>query len=274
MKNITRKQAITLVVLVCVLFIVIAVQYFYRPVLKKKSELQEKVESMELVAEDMKMLAAYYSIDAISYKEMKEELAKKRSEFLPLMKNSQQDDMITNMLVSSNISIESSNISELQKETVRVSCAVDSGNEDSVDGYSSLAMYPEGGKVISGDDSYVTLEYETGEYSREIYYSVSGKYEDIIGFLKKVYTQKSMEISRFYFNSGDLNQMIAVEEPANEETAEDNADGEEGEGSSLPTIGSVKKTEKIISNSVYKAGIGVKVHMYDRDFDLVSRTDY
>ena len=120
MKNITKKQMITLTVLVSVLVLVIAVQYFYRPVLEKKSELADKVENMTMVYEDMKMLAAYYSIDAVSYKEAKEELAKKRSEFLPFMENSQQDDMITNMLVASNISIESSELSELVKEPVTV----------------------------------------------------------------------------------------------------------------------------------------------------------
>ena len=163
MKNITKKQMITLTVLIAVLVLVIAVQYFYRPVLEKKSELADKVENMTMVYEDMKMLAAYYSIDAVSYKEAKEELAKKRSEFLPFMENSQQDDMITNMLVASNISIESSEISELVKETVRVECAVDKEKEESVDGYSAIAMYPEGGKVVSDDGDYVSLQYETGE---------------------------------------------------------------------------------------------------------------
>ena len=156
MKNITKKQMITLTVLIAVLVLVIAVQYFYRPVLEKKSELADKVENMTMVYEDMKMLAAYYSIDAVSYKEAKEELATKRSEFLPFMENSQQDDMITNMLVASNISIESSEISELVKETVRVECAVDKEKEESVDGYSAIAMYPEGGKVVSDDGDYVS----------------------------------------------------------------------------------------------------------------------
>lgn len=261
MKNITKKQMITLTVLVAVLVLVIAVQYFYRPVLQKKSELADKVENMTMVYEDMKMLAAYYSIDAVSYKEAKEELAKKRSEFLPFMENSQQDDMITNMLVASNISIESSEISELVKETVRVECAVDKEKEESVDGYSAIAMYPEGGKVVSDDGAYVSLQYETGECTREIYYNVSGRYEDIISFLSKVYNQKSMEISRFYFNSGDLD---AVYESGSEEEVSE----------SIPTIGEIVKTGKIVSNSIYKAGIGIKVHMYDRNFDLISRTDY
>ena len=43
MKNITKKQMITLTVLIAVLVLVIAVQYFYRPVLEKKSELADKV---------------------------------------------------------------------------------------------------------------------------------------------------------------------------------------------------------------------------------------
>lgn len=274
MKNITKKQMVTLIILVCVLILVIAVQYFYRPVLKKKAELQDKVDSMEIVYDDMKMLAAYYSIDAVTYGEMKDELAKKRSEFLPLMKNSEQDDMITNMLVASNISIESSDISELVKETVRISCAVDKGKEESVDGYSSIAMYPEGGKVVSGDESYVTLEYETGECSREIYYSVTGKYEDIIAFLNKVYAQQSMEVSRFYFNSGDLNAVKTETVYNEEEYSEDEEYSGEEADDVIPTIGGIVKTEKIISNSVYKAGIGIRVHMYDRDFDLVSRSDY
>ena len=239
MKNITKKQMITLTVLIAVLVLVIAVQYFYRPVLEKKSELADKVENMTMVYEDMKMLAAYYSRDAGSYK----------------------DDMITNMLVASNISIESSEISELVKETVRVECAVDKEKEESVDGYSAIAMYPEGGKVVSDDGDHVSLQYETGECTREIYYNVSGRYEDIISFLSKVYNQKSMEISRFYFNSGDLD---AVYESGSEEEVSE----------SIPTIGEIVKTGKIVSNSIYKAGIGIKVHMYDRSFDLVSRTDY
>ena len=159
------------------------------------------------------------------------------------------------------ISIESSEISELVKETVRVECAVDKEKEESVDGYSAIAMYPEGGKVVSDDGDYVSLQYETGECTREIYYNVSGRYEDIISFLSKVYNQKSMEISRFYFNSGDLD---AVYESGSEEEVSE----------SIPTIGEIVKTGKIVSNSIYKAGIGIKVHMYDRSFDLVSRTDY
>ena len=33
-------------------------------------------------------------------------------------------------------------------------------------------------------------------------------------------------------------------------------------------------TDKIIENTIYTAGVGVKVHMYDRNFDLVPREDY
>lgn len=268
MKNVTKKQMITLIVLIGVLIMVIAVQYFYRPVINEKNEYAKKVQSMTMVYDDMKMIAAYYSIDAVSYKEAKAELAKKRSDFLPLMKNSQQDDMITNMLVASNISIESSEISDLVTETINIECAVDKEQEESADGVSTMAMYPEGGKVVTDEGDYVVLQYETGECTREIYYNVSGRYEDIIGFLKKVYDQKSMEISQFYFNSGNLDSLIAADQPENPEEyiSED--------GTVIPTIGSVKKTQKVISNTIYKAGIGIKVHMYDRDFDLISKSDF
>ncbi|MBR6837733.1 MAG: hypothetical protein IKM72_17255 [Oscillospiraceae bacterium] len=280
MKNITKKQMITLIVLVIVLILVIAVQYFYRPLLEKKKELNDKVSSMSLVYADMKMLAAVYSIDNVSYKEAKEELHKRRSELREVMSNSAQDKLLTDMLVSYHLSIESSQIEKLEKEKVRVECAVDKENEESVDGYSSISMYPRGGRVVSDEGDYVSLEYDTGECSREIYYNISGKYSDIIGFLRHIHSMKGMEISRFYFNSGDIDALIATADAgdsAESEKAASESDkaSEENENASdtetsLPTIGNIKKTYSIIDNSIYKAGVGIKVHMYDRSFDLVS----
>jgi hypothetical protein len=267
---------ITLVVLVIVLILVIAVQYFYRPLIEKKNELNDKVESMSLVYSDMQMMAAVYSIDNISYGEAKDELAKKRSELREVMTNSAQDKLLTDMLVSYHLSIDSSQISVLEKEKIRIECAVDKENEDSVEGYSSISMYPQGGKVVSDEGDYISLEYETGESSREIYYNISGKYSDIVGFLKHIQNMKGMEISRFYFNSGEIDEMIAVEDTKTEETSssENAAEGTDTDSEeSLPVIGNVKKTESIIDNSIYKAGIGIKVHMYDRSFDLVSSTE-
>ncbi|WP_044973711.1 hypothetical protein [Ruminococcus sp. HUN007] len=277
MKNITKKQMITLIVLVVVLILVIAVQYFYRPLIEKKKTLNDKVSSMSLVYADMKMLAAVYSIDNISYEEAKAELHKKRSELREVMSNSAQDKLLTDMLVAHHLSIESSQIEKLEKEKVRVECAVDKENEDSVEGYSSISMYPRGGRVVSDEGDYVSLEYDTGECSREIYYNISGKYSDIIGFLRHIHSLKGMEISRFYFNSGDIDALIAADEAENsgEQENESTASGDSGsaEGDnekSLPTIGNIKKTDSIIDNSIYKAGVGIRVHMYDRSFDLVS----
>jgi hypothetical protein len=271
MKNITKKQMITLTVLVCVLILVIAVQYFYRPLLEKKTELADKVDSMSMVYSEMQMLAAVYSIDNITYEEAKDELHKQRSELRDVMTNSAQDKMLTDMLQSFHLSIESSDISLLEKDKIRVECAVDKENEDSVDGYSSISMYPKGGKVVSDEGDYVSLEYETGECSREIYYNISGKYSDIIGFLRHVQTMKGMEISRFYFNSGDIDSLTATDDTETTEAASDeNSESDSDSENTLPTIGKVKKTDSIISNSIYKAGVGIKVHMYDKSFDLVS----
>ncbi|MBP0976740.1 MAG: hypothetical protein J6P89_00995 [Oscillospiraceae bacterium] len=156
-------------------------------------------------------------------------------------------------------------------------CAVDKKNEKSVDGYSSISMYPRGGRVVSDEGNYVSLEYDTGECSREIYYNISGRYSDIIGFLRHIHSMKGMEISRFYFNSGDIDALIATadaEDSGESENTPSGSDKESEENSdtetSLPTIGNVKKTYSIIDNSIYKAGVGIKVHMYDRSFDLVS----
>ena len=271
MKNITKKQMITLTVLVCVLILVIAVQYFYRPLLEKKTELADKVDSMSMVYSEMQMLAAVYSIDNITYEEAKDELHKQRSELRDVMTNSAQDKMLTDMLQSFHLSIESSDISLLEKDKIRVECAVDKENEDSVDGYSSISMYPKGGKVVSDEGDYVSLEYDTGECSREIYYNISGKYSDIIGFLRHVQTMKGMEISRFYFNSGDIDSLTATDDTETTEAASDeNSESDSDSENTLPTIGKVKKTDSIISNSIYKAGVGIRVHMYDKSFDLVS----
>ncbi|MBR6924460.1 MAG: hypothetical protein IKH50_08000, partial [Oscillospiraceae bacterium] len=89
-----------------------------------------------------------------------------------------------------------------------------------------------------------------------------------------------MEISRFYFNSGDIDSLIATADAGDSAESEKAASGsekasEENENASdtetsLPTIGNIKKTYSIIDNSIYKAGVGIKVHMYDRSFDLVS----
>ena len=256
MKNITKKQMITLTVLVCVLILVIAVQYFYRPLLEKKTELTDKVDSMSMLYSEMQMLAAVYSIDNITYAEAKDELHKQRSELRDVMTNSAQYKMLTDMLQSFHLSIESSDISLLEKDKIRVECAVDKENEDSVDGYSSISMYPKGGKVVSDEGDYVSLEYETGECSREIYYNISGKYSDIIGF---------------YFNSGDIDSLTATDDTETTEAASDeNSESDSDSENTLPTIGKVKKTDSIISNSIYKAGVGIKVHMYDKSFDLVS----
>ena len=269
MKNITKKQMITLTVLVCVLILVIAVQYFYRPLLEKKSELTDKVDSMSMVYSEMQMLAAVYSIDNITYAEAKDELHKQRSELRDVMSNSAQDKLLTDMLQSFHLSIESSDISLTEKDKIRVECAVDKENEDSVDGYSSISMYPKGGKVVSDEGDYVSLEYETGECSREIYYNISGKYSDIIAFIRHIQTMKGMEISRFYFNSGDIDNLTATDDTA-EVNSDETSEGDTDSENTLPTIGKVKKTDSIISNSIYKAGIGIKVHMYDKSFDLVS----
>jgi cell division protein FtsL len=268
MKNITKKQMITLIVLVCVLILVIAVQYFYRPLLEKKEELVKKVDSMSAVYSDMQMLAAVYSIDNISYKEAKEELQKQRSELREVMSESAEDKFLTDMLVNYHISVESSEISALTKEKVRVECAVDKENEDSVDGYSAISMYPKGGKVISDDDEYVSLEYATGECSREIYYNISGTYSDMIAFIQHAQEIKGLEISRFYFNSGDMNNNTdTAAQAAAAVTEAEKTDNAEGE-----TTEETKAVEKadIIKDSVYKAGIGLRLHMYDRNFDLVS----
>ena len=135
MKNVSKKQMITLIVLVIILILVIAVQYFYRPVLEKKSGLEEKVDSMSLVYEDMKILATFYDIDSISYKEEKELLAQKRSELLPLMKPSQQDNMLTEILVGSGLFVESSVISEIERQTVQVVCSIskESAEDEDID---------------------------------------------------------------------------------------------------------------------------------------------
>lgn len=260
MKNISKKQMITLIVLIVILILVIAVQYFYRPILSKKAELTEKVDSMNMVYEDMKMLAAFYSIDSVTYKEEKELLDKKRRDFLPFMKNGQQDNMITNMLLSCNLVIESSDVSPFKADTVQVKCSVMEDGEDGVDAYSVISMYPQGEKVVSSTEDTVVLEYETGEYSREIYYDIAGRYGDIIRFLSMVYNEKSMEISSFYFNSGNLNG----DKPYNSSEIDDLIEELE-EGNPVDS--------GVVNNTVYKAGIGIKVYMYDRNFTLKSRTD-
>lgn len=265
MKNVTKKQMITLVVLIAVLFIVIAVQYFYRPMLTEKAELEEKIENMEIIYDDMKMMSALYSIDAVTYDEEKKALADERAGFYQIMTNSQQDEMITRLLNDCHISVDSSNISPLVKDTIQVECVIDKDKEDSVDAYSAISMYPQGGKVVSAESRYMVLEYETGECSREIYYSISGKYRDIVSFLKKVHAQKGMEVSSFYFNSGDLDSLVAVKQ---EEIKYDE------NGEIILSDDNAVKTDKIIENTIYTAGVGVKVHMYDRNFDLVPREDY
>ena len=82
---------------------------------------------------------------------------------------------------------------------------------------------------------------------------------------------KGMEISRFYFNSGDIDSLTATDDTETTEAASDeNSESDSDSENTLPTIGKVKKTDSIISNSIYKAGVGIKVHMYDKSFDLVS----
>ena len=271
MKNITKKQMITLIVLVCVLILVIAVQYFYRPLIEKKSELIKKVDKMSETYSDMQMLSAIYSIDNITYKEAKEELKKQRSELREVMTESAQDKFLTDMLVSYHISIESSEISALTKEKVRVECAVETEDEESVEGYSAMSMYPKGGKIISDDGEYVLLEYETGECSREIYYNISGTYTDMIGFINHVKEIKGVEISRFYFNSGDLDSAEAALDSVQANAAAEQTETDENdEGESSVEAKETEIKSNGIQNTVYKAGIGLKVHMYDRNFDLVS----
>lgn len=272
MKNVSRKQMITLIVLVIILILVIAVQYFYRPVLEKKSGLEEKVDSMSLVYEDMKMLATFYDIDSISYKEEKELLAQKRSELLPLMKPSQQDNMLTEILVGSGLFVESSVISEIERKTVQVDCSIskESAKDEDIDAYSVLSMYPLGARIVSDTDSSVILEYDTGEYTREISYKIRGKYASLIDFLNKVYDKKSIEVSHFVFNSGDLS---AIRKENAAQTVDEEVYDDEGNLIEIITKEVEKPVEAVIEDTVYTAEIGLKVYMYDRDFDLKSRTD-
>ena len=235
MKNVTTRQITTLVVLVFILIIVIAVQYFFRPLIKQKNELSEQIESMQSEYDDIQMNDSCYEADAFAYQKNKKSLEDQRMQLLPLMKSNELDKMITKIFIENGLVIESLEISQIKGDTVSIpykNTDKDSGEDsddnenisDKTDNQYDLSEYPDGAGVLTDQNEKVMLEYKTGEYSCQLRYTVSGTYKNIIDLVKQIRTYNSLQISSFYFINNDA----------------------------------------VSADCIYQADIGVTAYMYDR----------
>ncbi|MDO5559485.1 MAG: hypothetical protein Q4F95_07785 [Oscillospiraceae bacterium] len=224
MTNITSKQIVTLVVLVMVLFMVIVGQYMVRPVLTDAGELNKKSEKLEIKYEDMQSQALLYEVDNQDNINFNEQIAKEKENLLPVMKNSELDKIVTKMVVASGLSVLSLDIGQTQPFTIRipykpVKSETDKDNEkkdpddvsvsetdDDVQTNEDGIVLPDpekypGAEFISDDFGNYFLEYKTGEYSCELCYNLTGRYEDIQKLLKKVSENKAMSIGGISFEN-------------------------------------------------------------------------
>lgn len=216
MKNITNRQMNTLFILICVLIIVIAVQYFFRPVLKQKNELSEQIENMQSEYDVIHMDALCYEADTAVYQNNKNSLDDQRKQLLPLMKSNELDSMITKIFIEKGLVIESLEISEIKADTVSI--LYKNTDEDDIKDSENdktekitetkykpydLSEYPDGAKIVIDEKERIILEYQTGEYSCHLRYTVSGTYKDILNLVNEISTNNSLQVSSFYFINKD-----------------------------------------------------------------------
>ncbi len=216
MKNTTNRQIFTLFILVCILIIVIAVQYFFRPVIRQKNKLSEQIEDMQSEYDDVKMNALIYKADLSVYQKNKKALDDNRKQLLPLMKSNELDNMITKIFSEKGLSIDSLDISEIKSDTVSMQYkdtqkyesedfeeAEDIENEKTDDKQLDLSVYPDGAKTVTDKNERILLEYQTGEYSCQLRYNASGTYKNILDLVNEISKNNSLQVNSVYFTSTD-----------------------------------------------------------------------
>lgn len=167
-KNSSESQMRTLSILIAILALVIAVQYFYKPIIQEKKNIEEQINITIENKNKMKTNLNYYEGDLSIYEEEKELLAENRSQFLNVMENSAIDSIFSEMIIQSGLH--------------SISLEIDENGED---------------EVISDDDSIHTTGVRTCDFT----YVVSGKYTNLLQFIDKINNNLSMEIKNFQFNN-------------------------------------------------------------------------
>lgn len=218
MTNITAKQIVTLVILVAVLVLVVAGQYLIRPLLTKAGELNGKSDKMDNQYQYMQNQALIYEVDKQDYQNLMDQINEEKKNLLPVMKSSQLDKIVTDLVLSSGLTINSLNIGESNTYKVRLpylpaqstgsktadSDKSDSGDEKDINGMAppDEEKYP-GAEIVTDNDGQFFLEYNTGEYSVELCYELTGKYDNILKLINKISENNSMSIGGINFENSE-----------------------------------------------------------------------
>lgn len=207
------KQIALLVILIGVLVMVIAVQYFIRPVLNETSELKKQTEILEEKYAIMQEQSLMHIVDSTIYNQYRTELDEQGKQMLPYMKNNELDEIVTDMVLSSGLKISSLRIGDIQDYKVRIlyepkeDSVSNEESDDSMDdsGFPDMNLYP-GAELIMEDDMFY-FQYKTGHYSCILNYELIGNYDQIRTLTDKIIADKSMGIENIYFtNSGDVSE--------------------------------------------------------------------
>lgn len=207
------KQIALLVILIGVLVMVVAVQYFIRPVLNETSELKKQTEILEEKYAIMQEQSLMHIVDSTIYNQYRTELDEQGKQMLPYMKSNELDEIVTDMVLSSGLKISSLRIGDIQDYKVRIlyepkeDSISNEESDDSMDdsGFPDMNLYP-GAELIMEDDMFY-FQYKTGHYSCILNYELIGNYEQIRTLTDKIISDKSMGIENIYFtNSGDVSE--------------------------------------------------------------------
>lgn len=207
------KQIALLVILIGVLVMVVAVQYFIRPVLNETSELKKQTEILEEKYAIMQEQSLMHMVDSTIYNQYRAELEEQGKQMLPYMKNNELDEIVTDMVLSSGLKISSLRIGDIQDYKVRIlyepkeDSTLNEESDDSMDdsGFPDMNLYP-GAELIMESEMFY-LQYKTGHYSCILNYELTGNYDQIRTLTDKIIADKSMGIENIYFtNSGDVSE--------------------------------------------------------------------
>lgn len=206
------RQIAMLVILIGVLVVVVAVQYFIRPTLTETSELKAQTEVLEEKYLSMQEQSLMHMVDGAIYEEYRTELEEQGKQMLPYMKSNELDEIVTDMVLSSGLEIGSLRIGDIRDYKVRLlyeeksdnTSEEESSNGDFEDsGFPDMNLYP-GAELIMEDEMFY-LQYKTGHYSCVLDYQLTGNYDQIRTLTDKIIADKSMGIENIYFtNSGDV----------------------------------------------------------------------
>ena len=172
--------------LVGILIICVLLQYFYKPMAAEYDEVSSEIEELNDEYQEKSLSAAAFDIYEEQYNILTEKIVASTENLLPLTTNDEIDKIVTKMVISSGLTVDSLLISELQSFRVET-------REKPVD---------KNGKVIKDEDDIVTV-YNTGVYYCDMSYSLSGRYSGLLSAIDFISQNKSLCIKSVNFENTD-----------------------------------------------------------------------